>query len=129
MPSNYPTLHELGITSLEEVNRYSLQTIDDVDLLRIVYNRKKGSFLPTSKKYRFPRTKKMVVVDSGSNKTENLNEISPFLSKVIDELEQLVSSKHSRVEQKKIINEELRRLEEEMHTRITYIQSMIEKLD
>lgn len=129
MSTKYPTLQELGVTSLEEVNRYSLQTINDIDFLRIVYNRRKGSFLPSSKKYRFPRSKKMVVVDSGSDTYQNLNEISPFLSKVIEELDQLVNQKRTHEEQKILILDEMKRLEEEIHSRMTYIKTLLSKLD
>ena len=129
MSTNYPSLHELGITSLEEVSRYSLQTINDVDFLRIVYKRKKSSLLPSSKKYRFPRSKKMMVVDSATDTPKNLNEISPFLNRVIEELDQLVNLKHTHKEQKAIILDELHRLEEEVHSRMTYIKSLMDKLD
>ena len=58
MPDKYPSLTEMGITSPEDISRYSLQKSNNVDILRIVYKRQKGSFLPTSKKFRFGRAKK-----------------------------------------------------------------------
>ena len=129
MPEKYPSLSDMGIKNPEQITRYSYQTINDVDFLRIVYKRKSGSFLPSSKKFRFARTSKMVVVDSGSNTTKNLNEISPFLSKAIEELELIVNLKHSNEEQKTIIMDEINRLEEENHSRIAYIKSLVDKLD
>ena len=130
MPAkNYPSLHEMGIKNPEDITRYSLQCVNDVDILRVVYKRTKGSFLPGSKKFRFARSKRMVVADGGSNTTEILSEISPFLNKVIDELHQVVSQKHTNSEQKAIILDEIHRLEEENNSRITYIKSLIEKLD
>ena len=129
MSEKYPSMREMGIKNPEDITRYSLQNVNDVDILRVVYKRKKGSFLPTSKKFRFARTKKMVVADGGTNKTELLSEISPFLNKVIDELHQVVSHKHTNSEQKAIILDEIHRLEEENNSRITYIKSLIDKLD
>lgn len=129
MAENYPALTEMGITNPEDITRYSIQYINNIDVLRIVYKRKKGSLLPTSKKFRFGRSKKMVVTDSGSNKTEVLFEISPFVSKVTDELHKLVDLKHSQSKQKEIILDEIHRLEEETNTRITYLKELITKLE
>ena len=41
MPSNYPSLKEMGIKNPKEISRYSLQTVNDVDILRVVYKRKR----------------------------------------------------------------------------------------
>ena len=129
MSVNYPSLHEMGIKNPEDISRYSLQNVNDVDILRVVYKRQKGSLLPHSKKFRFARSKRMVVADSGTNSTEILSEISPFLNKVIDELHQVVELKHTHQEHKVIILDEISRLEEEVHTRMTYIKSLVDKLD
>lgn len=129
MPDKYPALTEMGITNPEDISRYSLQYINNIDVLRIVYKRKKGSLLPTSKKFRFGRSKKMVVADSGTNKTEMVYEVSPFVAKVTDELHKIVGIKKSRSEQKEIILDEMRRLEEDTNTRIIYLKSLIDKLD
>lgn len=129
MAEKYPLLNEMGVTNPEEISRYSLQTVNNVDILRIVYKRKKGSLLPTSKKYRFPRNPKMLVTDSGSQKTELIQEISPFLNKVTDELHTIISKKHMHKEQKEIILHEINRLEEETISRITYLRELVEKLD
>lgn len=125
--TKYPALAEMGINNPQDIERYSLQTVNNVDILRIVYKRKKGDLLHSSKKFRFGRAQKMVVTDAGQNKTEVVHEISPFVIKVTDELRQLVGSKKSREEQMAVIVEELKRLEEETATRITYIKSLVEK--
>ncbi len=91
---------EIGILNPEEISRYSLQNINNVDVLCIVYKRSKGSLLPTSKKIRFGRSQKMVVTDSGTHKTEVIHEFSPFMSKITGELYKIVNNKHSRKEQK-----------------------------
>lgn len=127
--ADYPALTEMGIANPLQISRYSLQTINNVDVLRIVYKRTKGSLLPVSKKFKFGRAQKMVVVDSGRNETAIVHEISPFLSKVTDELSRIVKSKHSRSESKEIIADEINRIEEEMNTRIAYLKSLVEGLD
>ncbi len=127
--SNYPALTEMGISNPEEITRYSLQTIHNIDFLRIVYKRKKGSLLASSKKFRFGRAEKMVVTDSGKQTTEVIHEISPFVIKATNELKSIVQRKHSRSEQKETIADEIHRLEVEMNTRINYLKSLVEKLD
>jgi S-adenosylhomocysteine hydrolase len=129
MSDKYPTLTKMGIVNPEDISRFSLQNANNIDVLRIVYKRKKGSLLPTSKKFRFGRSNRMVVTDSGSNKTEVVHEISPFLSKAIDELHKIINTKQSQSEQKEIILDEILRLEEETNTRINYLKTLIKNLD
>lgn len=125
----YPALTEMGVTNPEEIERYSLQTVNNVDILRIIYKRKKGTFRASSKKYRFGRSQKMVVSDGGKNKTELVHEISPFVIKATDELRQIVKGKHSREDQIALIMEEITRLEEETHSRIGYLKTLISKCE
>ncbi len=127
--ASYPALTEMGITNVEDIERYSLQTNNNIDVLRIVYKRKKGELLHSSKKFRFGRAQKMVVTDAGQNKTAVVHEISPFVIKVTDELRSLVRTKHTRDEQMDIINDELKRLAEETNTRIAYIKTLVAKCD
>lgn len=125
--ADFPALNEMGIHNPQDIERYSLQTNNNMDVLRIVYKKKKGELLHSSKKYRFGRAQKMVVTDAGTNKTELVHEISPFVIKVTDELRELTRTKHSRDEQLDIIFDELNRLEEEMNTRIAYLRALIKK--
>ena len=101
--------------------------MNGIDILRIVYKRQKGSLFPSSKKFKFPRSKRLLTNDNGVD--SETSEISPFLIKVIDELHDIVELKHTNQEQQEIILDEIKRLEEEVHTRVTYIQSLVEKLD
>ncbi len=125
--ASYPALTEMGIQNPQDIERFSIQTVYNIDVIRIVYKRKKGDLLHSSKKFRFGRAQKMVVSDGGTNKTETLHEISPFVIKVTDELNRLVNTMHSREEQMDVIVDELNRLHEETNTRIAYIQSLVAK--
>ena len=129
MTTKYPSLLDMGIKNPDEIARYSFQTLDNIDRLRVIYKRKQGSLLPSSKKFKFPRSKKTIVVDSGSNTTQTLNEISPFLQNVIAELDQVVNLKNSQAQQKEIILDEMQRLDDEVKSRMVYIKSLIEKLN
>ena len=126
---SYPALHEMGIHNTEDIERYSLQTNNNVDVLRIVFKRKKGDLLQSSKKYRFGRSEKMVVTDAGQNRTERVYEISPFVIKVTNELRELTRTKHTREEQLAIIIDEMNRLEEEVNTRIAYLRTLVKKCE
>ena len=129
MPTKYPSLLEIGIKNPEEITRYSFQTTNDTDSLRIVYKRKQGSLLPSSKKFKFPRSQKTVMANRDNDTTTTINEISPFLNKVIAELDQIVNLQHTQKQQKEIIMDEINSLDEEVHARMAYIKALVDKLN
>jgi hypothetical protein len=55
-------------------------------------------------------------------------EVSPFLQKTVSELDQILTTELSKKENKKLILEEMRRLEEDAAHRIDYIRSLIEEM-
>ena len=126
--SKFPTLSEMGINNPGEVERYSLNTTNNIDILRIIYKRKKGSFLPASKRFEFGRSKKTVVTDSGTEKTEIMHIISPFLQKAMKELDEVINVKKSNIEHAKLVKQELQRLHQDMASRLVYIESLIDEM-
>jgi len=126
--SNFPTLLEMGVNNPGEIERYSLSTTNHVDVLRIIYKRKKGSFLPTSKRFEFGRSSKTVMADSGTQTTDIVHDISPFLHKALQELDQIIDSKKSNIEHAKLVKEELQRLHHELAHRMSYIESLIDEM-
>ncbi|MEN8246351.1 MAG: DUF3461 family protein [Thermodesulfobacteriota bacterium] len=130
--TEYKTLEEMKIRNPLQIDRYSVQTVErpneHVDVLRIVYKRKEGSFLPESKRFRFSRIKKMAVEDSGTRKMGIRWEVSPFLQKAVSELDQLFSAEYNKKEKIKIIADEMRRLEEDAKIRLDYIRSLVKEL-
>lgn len=126
--SNYPTLNEMGILNPQEIDRYSLQTVNNTDVLRVVYKRRKGSLLPDSKRFRFPRTEKVSLGRGDVRSTQVFHEISPVVHKAMVELDIIVKKKRDKGQQLEIIREEMHRLQEETSTRITYINSLIDDL-
>ena len=129
MTNKYPTLTDMGISNPQQIDRYSLQGAGDMDVLRIVYKREKGSLLPGSKKFKFPRNIRVIEQDGGNKKSETITEVSPALSRAVSELHQIVNLKHSRTEQKAIITDEIQRLEEEISTRVSHLKSLIQALE
>ena len=128
----YKTLKEMKIKRPTQIDRYSVQTIEhpDVhtDVLRIVYKRKKGSLLPESQRFRFPRIKKTEMQDSGTRKMDIRWEVSPFLQKAVSELDQILTTELSKEENIKLILDEMRRLEEDAAHRIDYIRSLVKEI-
>ena len=127
--SDYPTLNEMGILNPDQIDRYSIQTVNNIDILRIVYSRKKGSLLPSSKRFRFPRTEKMAPGEGNVRDTQIFYEVSPVVHKAMVELDSIVKGKREKSHQLDIIKEEIQRLQEETSTRIDYINSLINELD
>jgi len=123
----YKTLREMKVKRPDQIDRYSVQSVDNTDVLRIVYKRKKGSFLPESKRFRFPRIKKTAMEDSGTRKIDIRWEVSPFLQKAVSELDQILETEISQKRRREIVLDELRRLEEDAAHRIDYIRSLIEE--
>ena len=126
--SRFPTLTEMGINNPGEIERYSLNTTNNIDVLRIVYKLQKGSLLPTSKRFEFGRASKTVVADSGTQKTEIVHEISPFLRKAMKELDGIIGAKKSSIKQAKLVKQELQQLHQDMASRLTYIESLIDEM-
>ena len=125
--TEYKTLREMKIKRPDQIDRYSVQSVDNTDVLRIVYKRKKGSFLPESKRFRFPRIKKTSLEDGGRRKIDIRWEVSPFLQKAVSELDHLLDTEISEKRRREIILDELRLLEEDAGHRIDYIRSLIEE--
>ena len=126
--ATYATLKDMGVQNPDEIDRYTHYASEHTDHLRIVYRRHKGSLLPESRKYKFPRSKKTVMVDSGTRQTEIIFESSQYLKNALTELDTIVS-KHESVEAiKAVLNEEVIHLEEEVAERIAHIKSLVESI-
>ncbi|MCP4627041.1 MAG: DUF3461 family protein [bacterium] len=123
----YKTLREMKVKRPDQIDRYSVQSVDNTDVLRIVYKRKKGSFLPDSKRFRFPRIKKTSLEDSGRRKIDVRWEVSPFLQKAVSELDHILDAEISDKRRRAIILEELSLLQQDAAHRIDYIRSLIEE--
>ncbi len=85
--------------------------------------------LPSSKKFRFGRSEHTQVTDSGTSATENVSDISPYLSNAIKELDNIVRSKYSTKERLEVILDEIDRFEEDTKTRVQYLKSLIKELE
>ena len=110
--SKYEALWAMGIQHPAEIDRYALFMVNNTDILRIVYKRKKGSILPVSRSYKFPRLKKSTLVDSGTRKTEVLFESSQEFRNAVAELDDLLDTRYTADQARALIAEEVQHLEE-----------------
>lgn len=126
--SDYPKLTEMGIQHPEEIEKFAIYTVGRKDILHITYDRKKGSLLPVSRRYKFPQIKKSVLVDSGTRQTETLFESSPAFREALHELEVLKAARDKGLDLVAMIREEINHLEEDIALRTQYIQTLLDKL-
>jgi len=121
-------LTEMGIQHPEEIEKFSVYTVGNTDILQVAYNRKKGSILPVTRRYKFPQLKESVMADSGTRKTEVLYKSTPAFREALHELEQLKLALEQGKDLKARLREEMRLLKEGMALRTEYIKSMIAQL-
>lgn len=126
--SDYPKLTEMGIKHPEQIEKFAIYTVGRTDILHITYDRKKGSLLPVSRRYKFPQIKKSVMVDSGTRQTETMFESSPAFREALHELEVLKAARDKGLDLAAMIREELKHLEEDIALRTQYIRSLVDKL-
>ncbi|WP_260293390.1 DUF3461 family protein [Sedimenticola hydrogenitrophicus] len=125
----YETLQELGVTDLDQIERYTLRQEGDEDILKIYFKRKKGELFAHSMKFRHGRAKKMVQVDSGTHKYKEVSEISPTMLKLAGELDQLVNHEESVADFKRRILSDIDHLERVMQRKLEQIRADIESLE
>ena len=126
--SNYPHLTEMGILNPQEIEKFAIYSTDKLDVLRIIYQRKKGSLLPVSKNYKFPRVKKSHLVDSGTRDTAVIFESTDAFRSALHELEALKVDKSKGEDLAALILAEIQYLEEDIALRTEYIKSLVSKI-
>lgn len=124
----YDNLKSLGISQPEEIDRYSLRQEANNDILKIYFRKDKGEFFAKSVKFKYPRLRKTVVSDNGSQGMREISEISPNLRYVIEELDSLCQHDRQEVDLKRKILDDLRHLENVVTNKIAEIEADLEKL-
>lgn len=130
--SDYPTLEKMGITSVDNVDKYTLRHQGDTDVLKIYYKRPKGSFLSRSKKFTFVRGRRGVPMELRNTKTfENMAKISPQLLMALEELKKLDARRKEidPVDPKQKFLSDLDHMQKVMTTKMDEIRRQINELD
>jgi len=126
--SDNPSLKEMGINNPGEIIKYLLRQEGNGDVLKVYYRRQKGSLLPSSRKYKFGRSSKTIMTDSGKQEFEEVYEISPFLRQAISELDEIVQHKEDVIDRKKKLIDEMDHLERVLTSKLDELRREVELL-
>lgn len=127
--SDYPALTEMDISGFDEIKHYSVQQDrKDRDVLRVSYKRKKGSMLPNRKTFRFGRSPKMIKDSSAPNGMIEIFEISPFLQKVMLELDSIIGEGYDEKDKIKALLKQINQLESETMYATAQMKAIINDL-
>ncbi|MFQ3231034.1 DUF3461 family protein [Reinekea sp.] len=125
----FKNLKAIGITDVEAIEKYTVRTEGNHDVLKVYYKREKGDMFARSEKFKYPRQSKRVKVDSGSNKYNATSEIAPTLRYVIEELDKVANKVVlAEVDPKTRILADLRHLEKVVNSKIKEIEADLAKL-
>jgi len=124
----YPTLQSMGVTSVDDIEKFTLRYEGGSDVLKIYYRREKGSLLPKSKKFKFGRATKTVLADGGQQTYRQVQEPSLTVLRAMEELEQIVGRQHEVKVSKEDLVQELVHLEKVMTNKINEIKEKIEAM-
>ncbi len=128
--SKFPALTEMGICCPDEITHYALsQSAKNKDSLRIFYKRKKGSFLPQRKTFKFGRAAKMVADKNAKSGSVEVFEISPFLLNAVAELDGLVNKHHDDADLIKLLLKRVDQLEQEVVASTSEMRTLINSLE
>ncbi len=129
--SDYPTLHKMGVTSVDQIERYTLRHQGNADVLKIYYKRPKGSLLSRSKKFSFLRGRSSLPLEVQHSKAfDQLDKISPQLLRALEELKRLDARRRESdpVDPKEKFRTDLNHLEKVMNEKIADIRQQLEDL-
>ncbi len=124
--SEHPRLTEMGILHPEQIESYAINSMNRIDTLRITYKREKGSLLPVSRSYEFPRIQQNREPDKIAG---TVLATSPVLKEIRGELEALLGSKKKKACTVKSVRKELQALENDMHLRLGQMRKMLDELE
>lgn len=129
--SEYPTLNKMGVTSVENVDRYTLRHQDDIDVLKIYYKRPKGAFLSRTKKFSFISGRKAIPLEARNSKAfDSIVNFNPQLALALKELKRLDATRKENdpVAPKQKFISDLDHLEKVMTEKIDEIRRQINEL-
>ncbi|MBT8106678.1 MAG: DUF3461 family protein [Gammaproteobacteria bacterium] len=125
---DYPRLTEMGVLHPKQITYFSVSSLDQTDYLRIVYERPRGSLLPTSRIYEFPRVQEGSDVQDGADAPGMVMVSSPAFREAVAELERILSVKESKQDLAETMLKQVRQLEEEVSMHTEYLKYLVEKI-
>lgn len=129
----YDNLKSLGIQDPDTIESYTLRQEANHDILKIYFKKQKGEFFAKSVKFKYPRQRKTILIDSGTHEYKDVTEINANLKYVVDELDALTqpaapASTQDNADIKEKILRDLRHLEKVVQNKIREIEQDLEKL-
>jgi hypothetical protein len=125
---DYPRLTEMGVLHPKQIAHYSVSSLDLTDYLRIVYKRPKGSLLPTSRIYEFPRVQKDADADDRADAPEFVMVSCPEFREAVTELQTILSARDSKQDLLEAMQMQVQQLEEEVTMHTETLRHLIEKI-
>ncbi len=125
---DYPTLRKMGIESPKQIDKYYITSINYVDVLRIVYDRPEGSYLPSTRSYKFPRVPDNATGDDDQQRKPGILRIHPMLRDAQEELDLILAAKATKENITAEILNEIELLEEDIAIRAECIKSLVSKI-
>lgn len=125
---DYPTLRKMGIESPLQIDKYYITSINYVDVLRIVYDRPEGSFMPSTRSYKFPRVAEKAPDDADRQKKPGVLRLHPMLREAQQELESILEAKATTENITAEILGEIELLEEDIAIRAECIKMLVSKI-
>lgn len=124
----YPTLSKMGVESPKQIANYYISSINFIDVLRIVYERPKDSYLPSSRTYKFPRVPSSGESESQKEKQAGVLKTDPTLRSALEELQQIFAAKSSKESIAAEILSEIALLEEDIAMRSECLKVLVSKI-
>ena len=121
----YQTLESMGVTSFDDIEKFTLRYENGYDVLKVYYRREKGSLLPKSKKFKFGRATKTVLADGGQQTYRQVQEPSLVVLRAVEELGKIVGKQKEDKITKAELVEELVHLEKVMTSKIAELKEKI----
>lgn len=115
--SAYPTLSQMGVESVKQIDRYYVTGINLVDVLRVIYDRPKDSYLPSTRTYKFPRVQETVAAEGPGGKETSVMRSHPRLRAALAELDKILEAKSTKENIAAEILSEIELLEEDIAIR------------
>ena len=130
MKTKTPNLTEMGVLNPEQIIGYvTVHVADDMDVLKINYQRPKNSFLPKRRRYEFKRIGKPMPGNELKGAQAIRYEISPILARAITELDSILAGDKQTAATKQSLQDELTALNTEITERIAHLSKVIDALD
>lgn len=126
--SDCPTLEDMGVLHPLQIDRFQVNSMENYDVLRIIYDRGESSFLPMTRTYKFPRVQKTISKGKDPNAKQSVLDINPCLRKAVDELTELLKAKEDKRTLAQSVLDEVEQLEDEVTMRSAYIRELVKQL-